>query len=137
LFPRVHRFTPRTIPQAEHLASVLEGMKLPAPVVVHLDVPDAALVERLTARRQWPACKRIYNLLSQPPRVAQQCDDDGAALISREDDKEEVIRRRLAAYHEQTGPLLKWYGAKRTLVIDGSQPPASVSRAIEAALQAL
>jgi adenylate kinase len=128
---------PRTIPQAEHLAGVLEAMHLPAPMVVHLDVPDAALVARLTARRQCPACKRIYNLLSQPPRVAEQCDDDGAALISREDDKEEVIRRRLAAYQEQTGPLLKWYGAGRTLVIDGSLPPAEVSRAIEAALRSL
>jgi adenylate kinase len=126
---------PRTVPQAEFLAGVLRRHGLPEPVIVNLEVPASALVARLTARRQCPTCKRIYNLLSQPPRVEGKCDDDGAALITREDDKEEVIRRRLAAFDEQTGPILKWYGPKSILNIDGNQAPDKVSKAIEAALQ--
>jgi adenylate kinase len=37
------------------------------------------------------------------------CDVEGAALITRNDDKEGVIRRRLAAYDEQTQPLVDFY----------------------------
>ena len=80
------------------------------PIVIHLDVPDEPLVARLTARRQCPQCMKIYNLQSQPPRVAGVCDDDGAALVTREDDRESVIRDRLHAYHELTGPILDWFG---------------------------
>ena len=60
---------PRTVPQAMQFADLLRQRGLPNPVVIHLDVPDDTLVGRLTARRQCPQCKRIYNLLSQAPKV--------------------------------------------------------------------
>ncbi len=105
--------------------------------MIHLDVPDDLLVARLTARRQCPHCKRIYNLLSQPPKVAGRCDDDGAALIAREDDQEAVIRQRLRAYHELTGPILKWYGASAVRSVDGGMPPDQVARAIAQVVEAV
>ena len=58
------------------------------PVLIHMDVPDDVLVNRLTARRQCPKCLRIYNVLTQPPRVAEVCDDDGTVLTTRSDDQE-------------------------------------------------
>jgi adenylate kinase len=125
---------PRTVPQAMYLSALLRERGLPDPIVIHMDVPDSALVERLTARRQCPQCLRIYNLLSQPPRTAGQCDDDGAALTTREDDQEAVIRRRLRAYDELTGPILKWYGAGRVHSVDGRLAPDQVSRAVERAV---
>jgi len=76
-------------------------------------------------------CKRIYNLLSQPPKQADQCDDDGAGLITREDDREAVIRQRLRAYHELTGPILEWYGAPTVRRVDGGMAPGQVAQAIE------
>ena len=78
--------------------------------MVHLDVADDALVARLTARRQCPECRRIYNLLSQPPRVAGQCDDDHAPLLIRDDDCEAVIRRRLRRLPgtDRTDPAVVW-----------------------------
>ena len=99
---------PRTVPQAMHFSTLLRSRGLPEPVVIHLHVNADALVARLTARRQCPECRRIYNLMSQPPRNAGQCDDDGAPLMTRDDDQEAVIRRRLHAYEEMTGPLLDW-----------------------------
>jgi adenylate kinase len=48
----------------------------------------------------------LYNLVSNPPRVAGLCDNDGTPLIIREDDREEVIRQRLDAYDRQTVPVL-------------------------------
>jgi len=125
---------PRTVPQARVFGALLHQRGLPDPTVIHLDVADDPLVARLTARRQCPECRRIYNLLSQPPRVAGQCDDDHAPLLIRDDDCECVIRRRLAAYKELTGPILEWYGSSAVRTVDGGTAPDEVRRAIEAAV---
>lgn len=126
---------PRTVPQARILSALLQQRRLPEPIVIHLDVADDALVARLTARRQCPECRRIYNLLSQPPKVAGQCDDDHAPLLIRDDDSEAVIRRRLAAYKELTGPILQWYGNSAVHTVDGDGTLGAVRAAIEAAVQ--
>jgi adenylate kinase len=122
---------PRTVPQAIQFSALLKERGLPLPVVIHLDVPDEALVTRLTARRQCPQCKHIYNTILQPPRVGGVCDHDGAALIAREDDREEVVRRRLRAYDELTGPILKWYGPRVVRSVDGTRPADAVAQAVE------
>jgi adenylate kinase len=101
---------------------------------VHLDVADDALVARLTARRQCPECRHIYNLLSQPPHVFGQCDECHAPLLIRDDDCEAVIRRRLVAYKELTGPILQWYGKSAVHTVDGDMAPEKVRTAIEAAV---
>jgi len=128
---------PRTVPQAEMFTALLRERGLPDPVVIHLDVAASVLVARLTARRQCPQCKRIYNLNSQPPRVAERCDDDGAALLTREDDKEAVIRQRLQAYEEQTGPILHFYGPALIRKVDGAAAPEQVAKAIAEAVAGL
>jgi adenylate kinase len=122
---------PRTVQQAQQLAALLAKRGLPEPVVIHMEVEDRLLVQRLTSRRQCPKCLRIYNLLSQPPRVAGACDDDGTKLLTREDDQESVIRDRLHAYQQLTGPVLDWYGPARVRTVDGSQSADEVARAIE------
>ncbi len=127
---------PRTVPQARFLATVAAGRGLPDPVVIHIEVPADLLVARLTARRQCPECRRIYNLLSQPPRVPGICDDDQAPLLTRDDDQEAVIRRRLAAYRELTGPVIDWYGPAVVHRVDGSRSAEEVAQAIEQALTA-
>jgi adenylate kinase len=122
---------PRTVPQAQYFGRLLQERGLPAPVVIHIDVREALLVARLTARRQCPACKRIYNLLSQPPLAEGRCDVDGAELIAREDDREATIRQRLSAYHELTGPILQWYGESAVHAVDGGRAPDLVAKDIE------
>jgi adenylate kinase len=122
---------PRTVPQAKFLTGLLESRGIASPIVIHLDVPDEALVTRLAARRQCPACSRIYNLLSQPPGQPGLCDADGTALICREDDKEDVIRQRLQAYGELTGPVLKYYAKVACHRLDGTRAAAEVWRDIE------
>lgn len=127
---------PRTVPQARFLSCLLRECGLEAPTVIHLDVPADALVERLSARRQCPACSRIYNLRSLPPRRPGLCDSDDFQLISRDDDKEEVVRQRLKAYEELTGPVLQYYADARYRRVDGTLAPAEVSRRIDALLDA-
>ena len=122
---------PRTVPQAIWFSALLRDRGLPTPVVIHLDVPDEALVTRLTARRQCPQCKHIYNAVLQPPKVAGVCDVDGAALLTREDDREEVVRQRLRAYDELTGPILKWFGPSVVRSVDGTRPADAVALTVE------
>jgi adenylate kinase len=55
----------------------------------------------------------------------------------RKDDSEDIIRRRLQVYHEQTAPLIRFYGDRHQLTdIDGSAPVGDVTVAIQAALAA-
>jgi adenylate kinase len=125
---------PRTVPQAIHFSQLVENRGLCAPIVIHLHVEDCALVRRLTARRQCPQCKHIYNLQTQPPKKAGICDQDGAELVTRDDDCEHVIRQRLRAYRELTGPILDWYGHENIRAVDGSLPAQQVSEAVERAI---
>ena len=95
---------PRTVYQAEFLDRLLAERGLPAPIILHLDVPLDALLGRLTSRRQCPTCGTIYNLLHQPPKKAGLCDNDGTPLITRRDDQEEVVRERLRTYEDAARP---------------------------------
>jgi adenylate kinase len=126
---------PRTVAQAQRFDALLREQNLPAPIVVHLDVQDEALVKRLTARRQCPKCHKIYNILSQPPAVEGLCDDDGTALLTRDDDREDVIRERLWAYKNVTGPILAWYGVTRVYTVDGCGAPEGIAGAIESVVR--
>jgi adenylate kinase len=120
---------PRTLAQAEWLDRFLEGWtaevapeQTATPVVINVAVGYNQLLRRLTGRRSCPSCGRIYNVFSQPPRVADICDIDGSKLTTRRDDCEDVISARLQAYERQTLPLIEYYGARGTLHdIDGDQ----------------
>lgn len=96
---------PRTIPQADALLNA--GVALD--YVLEIDVPDAAIVERMSGRRVHPASGRTYHVKYNPPKVPDRDDVTGEPLIQREDDREETVRKRLAVYHEQTEPLIAYY----------------------------
>jgi len=106
------------------------------PVVANFQVGYNQLLRRLTGRRTCPTCGRIYNVYSQPPRVADTCDVDGSKLVTRKDDSEEVIAERLKAYERQTLPLIDYYRRQgRLREVEGDQAPDQVTaeafRAIE------
>ena len=96
---------PRTIPQADALRDA--GVALD--YVLEIDVPDAAIVERMSGRRVHPASGRTYHVKYNPPKVTDRDDVTGEPLIQREDDREDTVRKRLAVYHEQTEPLIAYY----------------------------
>jgi adenylate kinase len=125
---------PRTVPQAQFLSGLFKERGLPDPVVMFLDVPDLALVARLTSRRQCPKCGRIYNILYQPPAFGMTCDDCHTELVQRADDQEAVIKDRLQAYRDLTGPILDFYGPSLVRRVDGRQAPESVAKDIAAIL---
>lgn len=102
---------PRTEAQAQALdaAFTKEGKRVGAALLVN--VRDEILIERLSARWFCPADGSVYNLLSNPPKLAGVCDKDGVALEQRVDDKPETVKRRLEVYRAQTAPLIGYYRA--------------------------
>lgn len=128
---------PRTLAQAE--AMVAAGVDLDA--VVEIDVPDAAIVERMSGRRVHLPSGRTYHVKYNPPKVAGKDDETGEDLVQRDDDKEETVKKRLAVYHEQTEVLVDFYSkltgehAPRYIKVDGTQPVETVKENVITALQ--
>ncbi|MEO8753507.1 MAG: adenylate kinase [Casimicrobiaceae bacterium] len=96
---------PRTIPQAE----AMRNADVPIDYVLEIDVPDSAIIERMSGRRVHPASGRTYHVKFNPPKVPGKDDLTGDDLIQRDDDKEETVRNRLSVYHAQTEPLIAYY----------------------------
>jgi len=96
---------PRTVPQADAMKDV--GVTID--YVLEIDVPDAAIVERMSGRRVHSASGRTYHIKYNPPKINGLDDLTGEPLIQREDDKEETVARRLAVYHAQTKVLVSYY----------------------------
>jgi len=128
---------PRTVEQAEFLDNLISERRLEKPVILHLDVPLDALVGRLTSRRQCPKCKRIYNLLQQPPKSPGICDDDGAPLEIRKDDSEDVVKERIRTYDELTRPVLAYYQDRKYFQIRGDRSPGYIFEEITGILDPL
>ncbi|MDR3422113.1 MAG: adenylate kinase [Xanthobacteraceae bacterium] len=105
---------PRTVPQAEALDRMLRRHGLALDAVIELKVDEAALIRRIESR--------IAEMTAR-----------GEAL--RPDDNPDVLHRRLAAYREQTAPLIAYYRRHGMLrSVDGMAPIPKVARQIEAAL---
>ena len=86
---------PRTIAQADALASLLAKTDQTLDVVIELKVDDAQLVKRIVNR-------------AEEARAAGQ--------PVRADDTAETLTARLAAYHAQTAPLVDYYAQKGALI---------------------
>jgi adenylate kinase len=99
---------PRTIVQAETLDRMLDRRRRPIDLVIRLRVDDAALMLRVAGR---------------------------FAESGRPDDNPDTFKVRLAAYNDQTAPLLPYYERHNKLVqVDGMGSIEEVAKAIDAAI---
>ncbi len=96
---------PRTIPQADAMKAA--GVKLD--LVLEIDVPDDAIIARMSGRRVHMASGRSYHVQFNPPKVAGKDDLTGEDLIQRDDDSEATVKKRLDVYQSQTRPLVDYY----------------------------
>ena len=129
---------PRTIAQADAMKNA--GVKID--VVLEIDVPDSAIVERMSGRRAHLPSGRTYHVKFNPPKVAGIDDVTGEPLVQRADDSEETVKKRLEVYHAQTRPLVDYYeqwaasgdtAVPRHRKIDGSGSVEDITtRALEA-----
>lgn len=96
---------PRTIPQAD----AMKDAGVDIDYVLEIDVPDEAIIERMSGRRVHQPSGRTYHTKYNPPKVAGKDDVTGEDLIQRDDDKEETVKKRLDVYHKQTKVLVDYY----------------------------
>jgi len=121
---------PRTLPQAEALNSLMNDMKISLDKVISLDVPDELIVERITGRRTSKVTGKIYHMTFNPP-----VDEKEEDLIQRADDTEKTVTKRLAAYHDQTAPLIDFYKNMGVIVeLDGTKDVSDVTADMLASL---
>ena len=126
---------PRTIPQAEALEDALSKLGESIDRAINVDVPDEAIVDRMSGRRSCPNCGKVYHVKYTPPKKEGVCDSCGGNLVLRDDDKAETVQKRLTVYHDQTQPLIDFYEKKGVLrTVDGTLDPDKVFQAIEETL---
>jgi adenylate kinase len=127
---------PRTVDQSKALDAFSKNEKFSIDSVLFFAVNAPALVKRLSARRQCPNCKEVYNLDTRAPKKAGICDNCGTALIQRPDDKAEVVQERLRVYDKETAPVLDFYGKRKEFIkIDASQEIDTVYKSLVSALR--
>ncbi len=102
---------PRNVAQAKALDVMLEEKGKPLAAVVELVVDEAALLDRILKR---------------------------AEIEGRTDDNAEALKSRLAAYHDQTAPVLPLYKEKGIhKPIDGMGTIDGIATEIESTLNSL
>jgi adenylate kinase len=131
---------PRTIPQAQ----AMRDSGVPIDYVLEIDVPDEAIIERMSGRRTHVPSGRTYHVKFNPPKVRGKDDVTGEDLVQRDDDREDTVRKRLEVYQAQTRPLVEYYAkwaaegdprAPRYRKVDGLQSVEAVRDASLAALR--
>ena len=125
---------PRTVPQADALAVILDEIEKPIDVVLNLEVPDEVLVGRISWRLMCK-CGASYHTISNPPKNNNICDICGGEVFQRADDKEDAVQNRLNVYKKQTQPLIAYYAKQGILVtLDGTKDMEKVFKDIKAVL---
>ncbi|KAF9928437.1 hypothetical protein BGZ75_009216 [Mortierella antarctica] len=107
---------PRTMAQARTLDRTLQGVNQPLNLVIHLNVPEDVILQRIMDRWVHIPSGRVYNMTYNPPKRAGLDDVTGEPLERRPDDNPETFKIRLQKHHELTEPLLDYYKQKNVLV---------------------
>ena len=112
---------PRTTAQAEALDRMLEARGRALDKVIAIEVDEEALVERVAGRFSCGDCGAGYHKRFDRTKKKGVCDRcGGTRFIRRKDDNRETMTTRLAAYREQTAPIVPHYeAADRLARIDG------------------
>ena len=127
---------PRTLAQADALGDLLAKHGATLDAVVEMQVDDAALVARITARSTCGDCGEVYNDLTKPQPADGKCSNCGASNFKRRaDDNEESLKQRLMEYYKKTSPLIGYYYAKGDLkAVDGLGEIEAVAAEINSVL---
>lgn len=107
---------PRTAGQAAALDEMLAASGQRIDAAISLEVDDAAMVDRISGRFTCGGCGEGYHDSFKPTLKDGICDRCGSTDMKRRaDDNAETVASRLAAYHQQTAPLIAYYRGKGVL----------------------
>ena len=123
---------PRTAAQAE----ALDTMRPPDSFVVMLiQVPDDAIVKRMSSRRVCDSCA-LTQSVAHDAIGDEHCPYCGGELIRRPDDHPDTVRRRLETYAETAMPVIEYYRARSGFgEVNGLQHADRVTAALHAHMQ--
>ena len=129
---------PRTLPQAEALQEIVDGLGRKLNGVLYIKVSDEELVSRLAGRWICRNCQTPFHTKFKPPAREGVCDVCGGELYQRDDDKPDTVRARLKTFHNQTAPLIDYYTEAGLLTeVDGEGEVAAVAERVVTALQTM
>ncbi len=123
---------PRTVEQAEGLATLTAriGQKVDAGVILHVD-PEV-VVRRLSGRRVCDSCQGVTSVREVQGGACPLC---GGKLSLRPDDEPEVVRRRIIVFDKQTRPVFEFFRRRYDVVdVDASRTIDEVTEALRRAL---
>ncbi|HET6424856.1 MAG TPA: nucleoside monophosphate kinase [Planctomycetaceae bacterium] len=104
--------------------------------VIHIDVADEVVFDRVLARRMCSQCGLDYNLIHHRPAQPDRCDVCGGTLTMRDDDNPDAVRARLKDYRTKTEPILELFGRKELVIqTNGNQTVAEIQADIRRQLK--
>lgn len=107
---------PRTMEQAIALNEMMAGLGREIDAVLYVEVPDEALIERLSGRLVCRECQVPFHRTANPFRTCPHGRCAGEHLYQRADDAPETVRARLVTFHRQTAPVIDYYRLINLLV---------------------
>ena len=124
---------PRTVAQAKALDGMLAAKRLTLDRVIELAVEDEVLVDRVSGRYTCAICGEGYHDRHKQPKAEGICDNCGGSDFTRRaDDNAETVKSRLAAYYEQTAPIIPYYRDKGVYqTVDGMAEIDDVTKQLE------
>lgn len=122
---------PRVLSQAKYFEEFLIKKGLKIDVVLYLTLPKEEILNRILNRRTCEKCGRIFNFVTNPPKIEGVCDDCGGKLISRSDETPEKTASRIEWFEKEVVPMIDFYKSRGMVEeIDGNRPIEAIFKDI-------
>ena len=112
---------PRNISQAEALNEKLTENQQKIAVVLHMNVDDEELINRLSTRAVCISCQAPYKLKSPDEILNINCNNSpnkDCIIKVRDDDNPKSVARRITVYKNETFPVVKYYKDLNVNLVD-------------------
>lgn len=114
---------PRILSQAKYFEEFLTKKGLEIDIVLYLTLPQEEILSRILNRRTCEKCGKIFNVVTNPPKVEGVCDDCGGKLVTRSDETPEKSAVRIKWFEDEVVPMINYYKEKGMVEeIDGNRP---------------
>ena len=112
---------PRNISQAEALNEKLTENQQKIAVVLHMNVDDEELINRLSTRAVCILCQAPFKLKSPDENLIVKCNNSpnkDCIIKVRDDDNPKSVARRITVYKNETFPIVKYYKDLNVNLVD-------------------
>jgi adenylate kinase len=97
------------IPRAYEQCLLLQKKSLIPDILFLFFISEEESYQRIANRYLHLSSGRIYNTITNPPKIAMQDDITGEILQKRSDDQEETLKHRLKLYQDNQENILRWF----------------------------